>query len=216
LDAGAEMGHVWGSRWDSLTLFTPAQYSGLPGMAFRRPAIPPEPVINVGQGISGYEAAFRDIYRQVGGKAVLGPPHGEVADYGPGAAQIFKGGPRGAPAVICALPGRRAIAVAAPVWDELAGMGGGPARGGGLAAVGFPVPENAADGNTATALIRADATDVSVDGGSWGAGHLIRPDSNARWSWEPVVRTDFNSWHSNRWSSPGPTDLQIRAIASLP
>jgi putative flavoprotein involved in K+ transport len=34
LDAGDEIGHVWRSRWDSLTLFTPAQYSGLPGMAF--------------------------------------------------------------------------------------------------------------------------------------------------------------------------------------
>jgi putative flavoprotein involved in K+ transport len=37
LDAGSEPGHVWRSRWDSLTLFTPAQYSGLPGMAFPSP-----------------------------------------------------------------------------------------------------------------------------------------------------------------------------------
>jgi putative flavoprotein involved in K+ transport len=37
LDAGSEIGHVWRSRWDSLTLFTPAQYSGLPGMAFPLP-----------------------------------------------------------------------------------------------------------------------------------------------------------------------------------
>lgn len=37
LDAGPEIGHVWRSRWDSLTLFTPAQYSGLPGMAFPLP-----------------------------------------------------------------------------------------------------------------------------------------------------------------------------------
>ncbi len=34
LEAGPDVGHVWRSRWDSLTLFTPAQYSGLPGMAF--------------------------------------------------------------------------------------------------------------------------------------------------------------------------------------
>ena len=34
LDAGPEIGHAWRSRWDSLTLFTPAQYSSLPGMAF--------------------------------------------------------------------------------------------------------------------------------------------------------------------------------------
>src|SRR6266581_6639292 len=37
LDAGTETGHVWRSRWDSLTLFTPAQYSGLPGVAFPSP-----------------------------------------------------------------------------------------------------------------------------------------------------------------------------------
>jgi putative flavoprotein involved in K+ transport len=34
LDAGPDVGHVWRSRWDSLALFTPAQYSGLPGMDF--------------------------------------------------------------------------------------------------------------------------------------------------------------------------------------
>jgi putative flavoprotein involved in K+ transport len=34
LDAGPEIGHVWKSRWDSLRLFTPAHYSGLPGMGF--------------------------------------------------------------------------------------------------------------------------------------------------------------------------------------
>ena len=34
LDAEPEVGRVWRSRWDSLTLFTPAQYSGLPGMDF--------------------------------------------------------------------------------------------------------------------------------------------------------------------------------------
>ena len=34
LDAEPEIGRVWKSRWDSLTLFTPAQYSGLPGMDF--------------------------------------------------------------------------------------------------------------------------------------------------------------------------------------
>lgn len=34
LDAGSAIGQAWTSRWDSLTLFTPAQYSSLPGMAF--------------------------------------------------------------------------------------------------------------------------------------------------------------------------------------
>lgn len=34
LDAGAETGESWRTRWDSLRLFTPAQYDGLPGMPF--------------------------------------------------------------------------------------------------------------------------------------------------------------------------------------
>ncbi len=38
LEATAELGHVWRSRWDSLKLFTPAQYDALPGMAFPAPA----------------------------------------------------------------------------------------------------------------------------------------------------------------------------------
>jgi putative flavoprotein involved in K+ transport len=38
LEAAAELGQVWRSRWDSLKLFTPAQYDALPGMAFPAPA----------------------------------------------------------------------------------------------------------------------------------------------------------------------------------
>ena len=38
LEAGPEVGHVWRSRWDSLKLFTPAQYDALPSMAFPAPA----------------------------------------------------------------------------------------------------------------------------------------------------------------------------------
>lgn len=34
LDAGAETGESWRTRWDSLRLFTPAEYDGLPGMPF--------------------------------------------------------------------------------------------------------------------------------------------------------------------------------------
>jgi putative flavoprotein involved in K+ transport len=34
LDAGERIGTAWRKRWDSLRLFTPARYSGLPGMSF--------------------------------------------------------------------------------------------------------------------------------------------------------------------------------------
>ncbi|HEY3089244.1 MAG TPA: NAD(P)-binding domain-containing protein [Jatrophihabitantaceae bacterium] len=38
LEAADEVGQSWRSRWDSLRLFTPAQYDALPGMAFPAPA----------------------------------------------------------------------------------------------------------------------------------------------------------------------------------
>ena len=38
LDANAHIGDSWRTRWDSLRLFTPARYSGLPGMPFPAPA----------------------------------------------------------------------------------------------------------------------------------------------------------------------------------
>lgn len=37
LDAGTRIGDAWRNRWDSLNLFTPARYSGLPGMPFPAP-----------------------------------------------------------------------------------------------------------------------------------------------------------------------------------
>ena len=38
LDAGPEVGHSWRTRWDSLRLFSPAQYDSLPGLPFPAPA----------------------------------------------------------------------------------------------------------------------------------------------------------------------------------
>jgi putative flavoprotein involved in K+ transport len=38
VDAGPRVGHAWRSRYDSLRLFTPAAYSGLPGLPFPAPA----------------------------------------------------------------------------------------------------------------------------------------------------------------------------------
>src|SRR5262249_14881301 len=37
LDAGKRIGEAWRNRWDSLRLFTPARYAGLPGLAFPAP-----------------------------------------------------------------------------------------------------------------------------------------------------------------------------------
>ena len=37
VDAGSEIGHSWRHRWESLRLFSPAQYDSLPGMPFPAP-----------------------------------------------------------------------------------------------------------------------------------------------------------------------------------
>ena len=38
LDANQRIGDPWRTRWDSLRLFTPARYDGLPGWPFPAPA----------------------------------------------------------------------------------------------------------------------------------------------------------------------------------
>lgn len=58
LDAGPEIGHVWRSRWDSLTLFTPAQYSGLPGMAFPSPKDTYPSKDDVASYLQGYVSGY--------------------------------------------------------------------------------------------------------------------------------------------------------------
>jgi putative flavoprotein involved in K+ transport len=58
LEGGPEVGHVWRSRWDSLKLFTPAQYDALPGMAFPAPADTYPTKDPVADYLQAYAAAF--------------------------------------------------------------------------------------------------------------------------------------------------------------
>jgi putative flavoprotein involved in K+ transport len=58
LEGGPEVGHVWRSRWDSLKLFTPAQYDTLPGMAFPAPADTYPTKDPVADYLQAYVAAF--------------------------------------------------------------------------------------------------------------------------------------------------------------
>ena len=58
LDAGPEVGHVWRNRWDSLQLFTPAEYDALPGMPFPAPAGTYPTKDEVADYLRGYAAAF--------------------------------------------------------------------------------------------------------------------------------------------------------------
>jgi putative flavoprotein involved in K+ transport len=58
LDAGPELGYVWSSRWESLRLFTPSQYSGLPGMAFPSPRDTYPSKDDVAAYLKSYASAF--------------------------------------------------------------------------------------------------------------------------------------------------------------
>ncbi len=58
VDAAPELGHSWRSRWDSLQLFTPAEYSGLPGMPFPAPRGTYPSKDQVASFIKAYAARF--------------------------------------------------------------------------------------------------------------------------------------------------------------
>lgn len=58
VDAAPQLGHSWRSRWDSLRLFTPAQYDGLPGMPFPAPADTHPTKDEVADYLAGYAARF--------------------------------------------------------------------------------------------------------------------------------------------------------------
>ena len=59
LEASAELGQSWRSRWDSLTLFTPAQYDALPGMPFPAPA----DTYPTKEPVADYLRAYADAFR---------------------------------------------------------------------------------------------------------------------------------------------------------
>jgi putative flavoprotein involved in K+ transport len=59
LDAAPDLGHSWRSRWDSLRLFTPARYDGLPGMDFPAPPDTYPTKDQVADYLTAYAARFQ-------------------------------------------------------------------------------------------------------------------------------------------------------------
>ncbi len=59
LDASARVGDAWRGRWDSLRLFTPARYAGLPGMPFPGPGSAFPTKDQVADYLEAYAARFR-------------------------------------------------------------------------------------------------------------------------------------------------------------
>jgi putative flavoprotein involved in K+ transport len=58
VDGAPEIGHSWRTRWDSLRLFTPAEFSALPGMAFPAAAGTYPGKDQVADYLSAYAARF--------------------------------------------------------------------------------------------------------------------------------------------------------------
>jgi len=59
LDANQRIGDPWRTRWDSLRLFTPARYDGLPGWPFPAPALSFPTKDQVADYLEGYAAHFQ-------------------------------------------------------------------------------------------------------------------------------------------------------------
>src|SRR5437764_8497809 len=58
LDANARVGDAWRHRWDSLRLFTPARYDGLPGWRFPAPGWSFPTKDEMGDYLEAYAASF--------------------------------------------------------------------------------------------------------------------------------------------------------------
>src|SRR3954470_20435698 len=58
LDAAPEVGYSWRNRWDSLRLFSPAQYDALPGLPFPAPADTHPSKDDVADYLAGYARHF--------------------------------------------------------------------------------------------------------------------------------------------------------------
>ena len=58
LEANERIGDSWRKRWDSLRLFTPARYDGLPGRRFPTPAWEFPGKDEVADYLEGYAAEF--------------------------------------------------------------------------------------------------------------------------------------------------------------
>src|SRR6185295_10351990 len=58
LDANERVGDSWRTRWDSLRVFTPAKYDGLPGMRFPAPRLSFPTKDEVGDYFAAYAKRF--------------------------------------------------------------------------------------------------------------------------------------------------------------
>lgn len=159
--------------------------AGVKTMLDQLPAATPRHIVGKG-GHPGMGRPFMAAYRRAGGPAALGEATSDVYADGPGWVQRFEHCTDGGSAVICALPGRPAIAVDLEVWDAICAAG---AVDGWLTATGFPDVTD-----RTPPLIRMDAVSIDLTAGRWGSGRLVSQNNQLwqqarQWEWQP--REDF-------------------------
>ena len=152
---------------------------------------PPGP--QVGEGADPRTArAFKAAFRRAADH--LAPPAEPAFPEGPGFVQHFTGE---GDTVICAVTGKPAVVVVGQVWDDLETLPGFPDG------PGFPT----ADYTDCAARV------VGLDGGTWGAGTLLR-DTEPRW--QPRPRLSMEAREAFRLPVARPAGVTVRAIATLP
>jgi hypothetical protein len=168
----------------------------------------PAPVIKPGQ--PGNEPAFMPVYETAGGAARLGQPLGKVQDVGKGLVQYFDGGAAG-PAVICAAYEKVPVAATLEIWNAIRAIGA-DAPGGGTTGAGIPL-----SASPPAALIGADSDCVTVAGGAWGPGRLVRSGGRG-WLWQPEISFDSEAFRDrDAWTGrDGAMDLRLRVAARIP
>ncbi|MFE2828596.1 RNA-binding domain-containing protein [Streptomyces sp. NPDC059271] len=176
----------------------------------------PEAGPQIGQGLPSRQQEMREAYGQLR-TAGLSRPVGEAYARGPAAIQEFAG-EAGQPGwVLCVVGGRAPVAVAQPVWQATRAAGQDGAGSHPLSLVGYPVPGPDRNGHHGPWVVPPDARRVDLEGGSWGAGQLVRSERGA-WRWEPAERFGFLvSRYSRNWTAQQPApQLRLRALVTWP
>ncbi len=186
-----------------------------PAAATQSSAISPPRHIGVGEGAGDMASAFKAAYAEAGDAVALGMPSDEAARLDLGYVQPFDGGPAGEPVYICALPDRAAAVVSSALWAALGRVGGGPERGAGVAAAGFPVRTLVRHADEAPYVVDDSTMSVYLAGGSWGQGRMVRASVDRPWVWQPVPRLGFDMWHNSRWPAGDGVDLRVRAVVDV-
>jgi hypothetical protein len=176
---------------------------------------PAVPVIQPGEGDPSWERRFREVADAVRSRIRLGEAASRVYHEGPGPVQHFSG--HGGEAwILCAVPGRKPVMVAEPVWEQLREAGAEAPGADAFTALGFPVLGK--DVAPAERVVAPYARKVELAGGTWGPGFLASNFPSDGHHWEAAPQFSFNALHEGElWtSSHQPPQLRIRVTASLP